>query len=157
MLWFSTLLLAALPQAAELPFSMDLPADYLAFSVPQGQQSVWVSSRADGKARFELRHYQVAVAGASSEGIANDFRQRQWLPYLQQMKQEEGLAAWQGEWSGETSAGSIIHMMSEGRQSTILQRVLSKGDRLTLAIWEGPAVDESEAATALDSFQAPLD
>ena len=74
MLWFSTLLLAALPQAAELPFSMDLPADYLAFSVPQGQQSVWVSSRADGKARFELRHYQVAVAGASSEGGG----QRRW-------------------------------------------------------------------------------
>ena len=153
MLWFATLLLAALPQAAELPFSMDLPDGYSAFAIPAGQQSVWSAALSDGSARFEIRHYQIAVPGALAESVAEDFRQRQWQPFLQQ--QNGTLQNWAATWSGEPSAGSIIRLTSAEQAVTIFQRVLLKGDRLTLALWEGATQDESLATLALDSFHAP--
>lgn len=144
-----TLCIAA-QQPADVPFEFELPQGYSDFQALDA--GTWRAARLDGQASYTLRHFQLDALGADPNAIAEDLKQRQWIPLGSQLELE--IEPWVGQVDRYPGAGWVVHYEAE-REMTILQRLTVCGDRLTMLEWEGPRAAQEDTRQRFDGFRLP--
>ncbi|MCP4094067.1 MAG: hypothetical protein GY747_11520 [Planctomycetes bacterium] len=153
----SLTLLAWAQQPVAAPFEMSLPVGFNEFTQTDNGQSsgveVWVASRKDGQANFQVMHQWLGSVGAIAESVAVTQREGQWLPLLGQ--REHTMDAWTGTLDTLEGAGTEIRYNQGPTPMMIIERIAIEGDSMTVLLWEGLAAADEDARKTLDSFVMP--
>lgn len=150
----ATLLLALVPQQAEVPFTLELPEGYEAFAPTPGRPGSWSARRGDGQAQVMVSHYDLGMPGAQLGAVLEDIATRKWRPMLAQLP-DTSLERWSGEIGGLEAGGWEVRYRNGERAMAISERLALAGDRMVVLVWDGPEAAREGMESSLASLVVP--